>query len=141
MILRYSSTKLTREFLKFWFFAILLGGSAAQSPKNVIFSDFGCRKIGKNRNIKISRVNFLRIPTRIMHANFWVNRTILPETSFNFSVKKWYFLSAKNAILFIRDFPQQRKPYLTYSFITFEPSVSRSSMSTFWKLERQLYDI
>ena len=40
------------------------------------FLDFGSRKIGKNRNIKIPHDCFLCIPTRIMYANFWVNRTI-----------------------------------------------------------------
>ena len=46
------------NFLNFWFFAIFWGGSAAQSLKNAVLRDFG-----KNRNIKISRVNFLCIPT------------------------------------------------------------------------------
>ena len=63
--------------------------------KKGIFWDFGCRKIGKNRNIKISRVNFLRIPTRIMHADFWVNQTIFQRLDPIFLRKNAIFLSQK----------------------------------------------
>ena len=59
-----------RGIFEILIFRDFLGGSAAQSPKKRYFSDFGCRKIGKNRNIKISSDHFLQIPTRIMYADF-----------------------------------------------------------------------
>ena len=59
-----------RGIFEILIFRDFLGGSAAQLPKNAIFSDFGCRKIGKNRNIKISSDHFLQMPNRIMHAKF-----------------------------------------------------------------------
>ena len=109
LILRYSSTKRSWEFFKFWFFAIFWGGSAAQSLKNAIFWDFGCRKIGKNRNIKIPHDNFCAYTYKDHVCQFLGKSDHFPETSSNFSVKNWYILSAKNAIIIYKGFSSTAK--------------------------------
>ena len=101
---------------------------------------FHFQRCEKSRKIKISKIcirNFLKPFWGWFIPNFrWFE-----AFSRKFKEKNCNFFIWKIPLQNIRDFRQQQKPWLTFSFITFEPSVSRSSMSTFWKLERQLYNI
>ena len=115
------------NFLKQIFDILIFHNSMAstaepEGKKREKMQFFHFQRCEKSRKIKISKIRF---------------RNFLNHSRDGF----YRFLGDLKYFLNIRDFRQQQKPCLTFLFITFEPSISSSSMSTFWKLERQLYNI
>ena len=127
------------RFLIFWFFVIFWPLKFRKSPFFGVFCRFcvfrGPKNLEKSKYQKSDRWFFFKLSLRVCVPNFSPFRPLGGSKHYILCIF-WVPKNPHRKYKGFRPVVKTLPPCLTFSVITFEPAISRQSMTTFWKLKR-----